>query len=37
MQTGSKDAGVRMELTKMQKGDFQKSMFEIPTGYKEDK
>ena len=37
MQTGSKDAGVRMELTKMQKGDFQKSMFEIPAGYKEDK
>ncbi len=37
MQTGSKDANVPMELTKIQKGDFPSSMFEIPAGYKEDK
>jgi hypothetical protein len=37
MQSGSKDAGILMELTKIQKGDFPKSMFEIPAGYKEDK
>jgi hypothetical protein len=37
METGSKDAGMRMELTKIQKGDFPTSMFEIPAGYKEDK
>jgi Domain of unknown function (DUF4412) len=37
MQTGSKDAGVRMELTKIQKADFAKSLFEIPAGYKEEK
>ena len=37
MQSGSKDAGVRMELTKIRKDDFPKSMFEIPAGYKEDK
>ena len=37
MQSGSKEANVRMELTKIQKGDFPKSMFEIPAGYKEDK
>jgi Domain of unknown function (DUF4412) len=29
--------GMNMELTKVQKGDFPKSMFEIPAGYKEDK
>jgi hypothetical protein len=37
MQTGSKNAGLHMELTKIKKGDFPKSMFEIPAGYKEDK
>jgi Domain of unknown function (DUF4412) len=37
MQSGTKDAGVHMELTKMQKGDFSKSMFEIPAGYTEEK
>jgi len=29
--------GMLMELTKVQKGDFPKSMFEIPAGYKEEK
>jgi hypothetical protein len=29
--------GMLMELTKVQKGDFPSSMFEIPAGYKEDK
>jgi hypothetical protein len=29
--------GMLMELTKVQKGDFAKSMFEIPAGYKEEK
>ena len=37
MQSGSKDANVHMELTKVQKGSFLGSMFEIPAGYKEDK
>jgi hypothetical protein len=37
MQTGSKDANVAMGLTKAQKGDFPKSMFEVPAGYKEIK
>ena len=37
MQTGSKDAGVHMELTKIRKADFPKSLFEIPAGYKEEK
>jgi hypothetical protein len=37
MQTGSKDSNVAMGLTKVQKGDFPKSMFEVPAGYKEIK
>jgi hypothetical protein len=37
MQTGSKDAGVHMELTKIRKDNFPNSMFEIPAGYKEEK
>ncbi len=35
MQTGSKGANVAMGLTKVQKGVFPKSMFEVPAGYKE--
>jgi hypothetical protein len=37
MQSGSKEANVHMELTKIQKGDFPGSLFEIPAGYKEVK
>jgi hypothetical protein len=37
MTSGLKDAGVHMELTKVRKDDFPKSMFEIPAGYKENK
>jgi Domain of unknown function (DUF4412) len=37
MQSGSKNSAMHMELTKIQKGDFPKSMFEIPAGYKEEK
>jgi Domain of unknown function (DUF4412) len=37
MQSGSKDSHVNMELTKVRKDDFSKSMFEIPAGYKEEK
>ena len=37
MQSGSKEANVHMELTKIQKGDFSGSLFEIPAGYMEVK
>jgi hypothetical protein len=35
--SGSPSSGMNMELTKVQKGDFPKSMFEVPIDYKEDK
>jgi Domain of unknown function (DUF4412) len=37
IQSGSGSSGMDMELTKVQKADFPKSMFEIPAGYKEEK
>jgi hypothetical protein len=37
IQSASGNSGMQMELTKVQKGDFAKSMFEVPAGYKEDK
>jgi hypothetical protein len=37
MEMRSKDVSMTTEVTKVQKGDFPKSMFEIPAGYKEIK